>query len=772
MIFKSLIQKFEVIHKFKLTSLVAYGLIGVFTLLPPIPQFQHLIDNLKFIQRGIISPSGQVGVLAIDDKSIDKFGRWPFSRDIYQKALENLKKRGVEWLGFDVVFSEPQRTLLEEIIPWVKENEGTIKKGHLVQDLKDKVENSPGDISFSEALFNFKNIVQGYYFFEHREQAYASSRDALAIYEFLKEKKVKVLIPPSKKLTDYPLFTVYGGVTNIPLLRDSSENIGFFNNISDSDGLIRKSTLARLFGVYDDKTSQNIDAFIIPSLDLVMASRILKREIEVTMGKEGFASISLYNETDSISLPINSQGKIIMNHYGPGYTFPHISLAEAYDDKLPKDTPKYLILGGTGTGINDERPSPFSGKFDGVEHHTATLENILTQKFLRQPSKYQIIEKASIFIIGLGVLALSQILSGLMSFLAMIALIVSLYFVDFVFLFKWRSLSIDFSWAYLEIIIIFLALILIRYLGEEKEKKKVKNAFQHYLNPQVVEDLMQNPERLKLGGEKKELTVFFSDIRGFTTLSETLTPDKLSQFLNEYFTPMTQIILDSQGLLDKYIGDAIMAVWGAPLHLEDHSDRGVRASLKMFEVLKGLKEQWKAKGLPPIDIGIGLNTGPMSIGNMGSHQRFDYTVLGDAVNLGARLEGMNKYYGTKIIISEFTQKALKYDDYLIRLLDYIKVKGKTQPVGIYEVISFKPGNAWDLSIMESFHQGRQLYLEQKWSEALIHFEKCHTYIPQTEALKSPKDGPSSLYIERCLEFIESKTVFDSPWDGVWSWDSK
>jgi adenylate cyclase len=317
---------------------------------------------------------------------------------------------------------------------------------------------------------------------------------------------------------------------------------------------------------------------------------------------------------------------------------------------------------------------------------------------------------------------------------------------------------------YVQNFALFFAVTLLKYFTEEREKKKIKNAFQHYLNPAVINDLMENPGALKLGGEKKELTVFFSDVRGFTTISETLSPEALSALLNEYFTPMTNIILESGGLLDKYIGDAIMAVWGAPLPCDDHADRALEGSLRMLDALDVLREGWRARGLPLIDIGCGVNTGHMVVGNMGSDQRFDYTVLGDSVNLGARLEGVTKQYGVRLICSEFAVKKLKRpQQFVLRELDSIQVKGKTEPVLIYECMRVLNGQRQICQdIAGLFAQALGHYRKQDWTSAEAIFAK----ILQLR----PDDGPTREFLERCT-YLQEHTPGET-WDGTWVMKTK
>jgi adenylate cyclase len=269
-------------------------------------------------------------------------------------------------------------------------------------------------------------------------------------------------------------------------------------------------------------------------------------------------------------------------------------------------------------------------------------------------------------------------------------------------------------------------------------------------------------ERLTLGGEKKVLTALFSDIRGFTTLSESMDPGDLVAFLNEYFTIMTRIIMRYEGTLDKFIGDAIMAFYGAPLAQADHAVRGCRTAVEMIRALHEKLPDWKERGFPPIDIGIGLNSGEMTVGNMGSDERFDYTIMGDNVNLASRLEGINKQYGTNIVISQYTRALIQDESFFVRELDSVRVKGKKEPVTIYELVDDRTPEPAVGELLDIFEKGLAAYKSRRWKEAEAHFEK---------ALKlDPGDRPSKLYIERCAEYAKQPPPDD--WDGVFVMTTK
>jgi adenylate cyclase len=307
----------------------------------------------------------------------------------------------------------------------------------------------------------------------------------------------------------------------------------------------------------------------------------------------------------------------------------------------------------------------------------------------------------------------------------------------------------------------YLAIISYRFFFEERQKRKVRAAFTQYVPPALITQMLQHPELLRLGGEEKELTAMFADIRGFTTLSERLSPTALVELLNEYLSSMTSIIFKHWGTLDKYIGDAIMAFWGAPYPQTDHAVRACRAALEMLETLNKLQAKWEAEGRPHIAIGVGINTGPMVVGNMGSEKRFNFTIMGDNVNLASRLEGTNKQFGTRIIISESTYLKV-HEHYVARELDLIRVKGKLKPVKIYELLGLISEIETHRERVECFRQGLEKYRSGQWGSALETFEEL--------TVAYPEDGPSHIFVKRCHDLLEQPP--EGEWDGVYVMKTK
>lgn len=326
---------------------------------------------------------------------------------------------------------------------------------------------------------------------------------------------------------------------------------------------------------------------------------------------------------------------------------------------------------------------------------------------------------------------------------------VKAFFDKYRFLFTFIPLAIYFLYSYIDT----------KRRREQQEKEKIKNAFKQYVMPAIIDELLRDPSKLKLGGEKKHLSILFTDIKDFSTISEHLSPEQLVGFLNEYLTKMTDIILENHGVVDKYIGDAIMAFWGAPVDEPYHTYLVCKSALDMVEINKKMNVEWKERGLPEIHTRIGINTGNVIVGNIGSEKKFDYTVLGDHVNLASRLEGLNKMYGTHVLISESTYQLVK-DRVNVRSLDLVRVKGKTQPVKIYELLPEKLSKE-DKEFLRIWDKALELYCTRKFGDAKKWFESC---------LKIKAEKAAEEYAERCRTFL--KTPPPKDWDCVWTHTTK
>lgn len=391
------------------------------------------------------------------------------------------------------------------------------------------------------------------------------------------------------------------------------------------------------------------------------------------------------------------------------------------------------------------RPVPFQNAFPGVEIHANILCDILTQNFIHQNSAMG--SAAILCLLCLITGAMAPFFRFRYNIPMILAIIIGYLSVSFV-LFVNHHIWIENIRPLIGITLTYTAVLSYRYVDESRDKRKIRSMFQHYISASVVNELIKNPGMLKLGGERKVATAFFSDIKDFTTVSENLSPEALVAVLNEYLSVMTEIVFKYQGYLDKYAGDAIMAIFGIPVEQSDHAVNACYAALEMMRELEKLREKWRLEGKPQFECRIGLNSGPMIAGNIGGHSRFDYTAIGDSVNLASRLEGVNKIYGTSIIISEDTF-SLVQDKFWCRELDFIRVKGKNNPVRIYELLAPKTQelNPVRSASLEYFLKGLAIYRQQDWIHAFDMFQKALSLYSQ--------DGPSQEFIRRCKRYIEN-----------------
>jgi len=453
---------------------------------------------------------------------------------------------------------------------------------------------------------------------------------------------------------------------------------------------------------------------------------------------------------------------MLINYLGPAKTFPHYSITDIINGRLKPALfkNKIVLVGATATGIYDMRVTPFSTIFPGIEIHATVIDNILHQSFLKRPGWTGLIDIAAIIFLGLIIgIVLPRVRAIPGVFLSL--LLLAAYILINRFIFSHYNLWLNLVYPVVTILAAYLGITIYKYITEEREKKKIRGAFQYYLTPSVINEVLKDPSKLKLGGEKKDLTVLFSDIRGFTTVSENMSPEELVHLLNEYLTAMTDVVFKHEGLLDKYMGDAIMAVFGAPLPQDDHPVRACMTAIGMMEELKKLQKKWADEGRPVLDIGIGMNSGEMVVGNMGSDMRFDYTVMGDNVNLGSRLEGINKEYGTNVIISEHTYNRSR-NEFFCRELDLVRVKGKEFPVRIYELLGERKDSGNGEGFVKLFEEGLAKYKRGEWDEAVVCFQNVLSV--------RPGDTPSELYIGRCKELKEKPPP--GKWDGVYTMTKK
>jgi len=652
-------------------------------------------------------------IIDIDNRSLNKLPRFhQLPRDHYGDIIKYLSKAGALVIGFDIMFMEhdTNRRADSRLV------QATLQAGNVCHA-----------ISFSKADPDV---------FLYRMEARPAGLDTSG-FSYLFPEDIIQHFPQADRF-DGKFFELY----------NAAQMLGSVNFQPDNDSVIRKMPLFI-----------NFAGELYPSLAMAMIFYLYNVEnskIEIQPGKYVRLKLQLDKSGETITIPIDSRGQMLINYMGNYKTFRYISFYDILEERVPPEffDRKVVLIGTSAAGLYDQRPVPFTNAFPGIEIHANLLCNILTQNFIHQTPQI-----VSCIILILLCLIISSITSYFrIRINTPIFLILSAGFVfSTFFLFSNHNLWIENIRPILGILFCHIAVLTYRYLDESKDKRKIKGMFQHYISATVVNELLKNPGMLKLGGDRKIATAFFSDIKDFTAVSENLKPEELVSVLNEYLSAMTDIVLRYEGYLDKYDGDAIVSVFGIPVEQQDHAVRACNAALDMRKELVIRREMWKREGKPAFDARIGINSGPMIAGNIGGRNRFDYTVIGDSVNLASRLEGANKMYGTSILISEETFQ-LVHNKFWCRELDLIRVKGKNKPVRVYELIGRKPDeiNPVRSSSLEYFLKGLEIYRKRDWIHAYDMFQKALTLNPQ--------DGPSREFIRRCKIFIENPRPAD--WDGV------
>ena len=519
---------------------------------------------------------------------------------------------------------------------------------------------------------------------------------------------------------------------------------GTVNVTTDQDSVIRSLPLVIRAGGQD-----------VPALALAAVARFVRRPAVLDVPPE----ISVVYAAGR-AIPILESGSMLINYLGPPSVpgqdgaFPIIPLVDVvrgrFEPTLVKD--KIVLIGLTIRSMDEfATPTTMGTRMWGVEILGNAIETILSERALA-PASHEL----TITLIATLALA-ATLCAALPPMWAPVATggLLVLYLLAASLAFD-RGLLLNMIYPPLALSLSFSLIMIYRVVFEQAEQRTIRGVMARYLSPSVSQWALKDPERLALGGETRTMTVLFSDLRGFTSLSQNMDPQALTALLNEYMTAMTEIVFQHDGVLDKYIGDAIMAFWNAPMEQEDHARRACDTALDMLARLQTLQADWAGRGLPALDIGIGINTGRMVVGNMGSRDRLAYTVLGDAVNVASRLEGLNKEYGTRIVIGEETRSAAG-ERFHYRFLDLVAVKGRSEPLAVFE-ISGRTGqlDAAAVDRLDRYAQGIALYRQRRWADA----STCFRLLQDTDGA----DGPSTLYLRRSLAFAESPPPPD--WDGV------
>ena len=591
--------------------------------------------DARFLLRGAIKPGPETVIAAIDEKSVNKLGRWPWTRSVWARVVDRLTEEGAKVIVFDVFFTEPEGTQPDDLF-----QRAIMRSGRVVL---------PVVFDIAEAGFKESGFT---------------------------DQKLDFMLPSAysmMKHTDAPFYAPEAAMVLPTIFRFSAyaQSLAFVNMNPDLDGTLRWGMLAIKFK----------DDYYAPiDLQAVRLYRGIKKE---ALGLDFTGRVS----AGDLSIPMDQFGRMLINYRGPNNTFPLYSVSDILDGTAPAGSlkDKVVLIGATAIGIYDLRVTPFSTNLPGIEMHASVVDNILRGDFITRSEAF-IVPLIFLFALVLGIFIPRL---GAKAGAALFLVLFAGYGGFVYYLFVSKGIWFDLVYPSSALFFGYMSQTAYRFFTEERRARDIRKMFSSYVSKRIVDELIKDPSKAKLGGDRKEITVLFSDIRGFTSFSEKHQPEEVVSLLNEYLGAMTEIVFTHEGTLDKFVGDAIMALWGAPVGQPDHAERACRCALDMIIKLKELQKKWESEGKYVIDIGIGINTGDMVVGNMGAEgKKMDYTVIGDNVNLGARLEGLTRQYNNHIIISEFTYEKVK-DLVQVNELGSVTVKGKQLPVVIYDLVGVK-----------------------------------------------------------------------------------
>lgn len=669
--------------------------------------FELKTYDFRFALRGEMDTSeDNIVIVAIDDQSFKGLGRkWPFSRSLYARAILNLHDAGVRLIVLDIEITEPN------------------------------VEDPRQDEVLAAAVYRAQNVILA----------------GKWVTDFAKNDIVNTYV-----------------LEPIPTLFNPEAPWGLVNVDEDADGFIRRYLL------FQRKNNRTYYPLSIKAYLSLKSHNGAANEIKTD---------AAVFELADLRIPRFDDNSMLINFRGPAKTFKTYSFSDILDDSAfdlvgEDDTDifemhklegtfkdKVVYIGATVEELQDNKFTPFFSykgikrKLPGVEVHANALSTLLRGDFIRRQGLG--VTLLMVFIMAAVAMAVTKWLKPFRGLFAVLGLMVG-YFIWAIYAFINNLLWVEVTAPLTAILLSYVSNVVHQTLTEQRERIRIKKTWQHFMAQSVIETMLESGQLPKFGGERREITVLFSDIRGFTTFTEKHSSHDVVRKLNEYLTSMVDVIFKNAGTLDKFVGDEIMAIYGAPHHFKNHAEMACLTALEMIDRLRAMQKKWSENKEAYFQIGIGINTGKVIVGNLGSSQLFDYTAIGDDVNLGARLEGANKQYGTSIILSEFTYKNVKKIA-IVRELDLVKVKGKNKPVRIFELrgMTALPQIEQDL-IIDVYTQGLNYYKERKWYQALNEFKRILRYFPT--------DGPTRVYIKRCLDFIENPPPEN--WDGIYEFTTK
>jgi adenylate cyclase len=688
------------------------------------------------------APAGaddRVAILDIDEASLKSVGRWPWSRDTMTVLVDQLFDRyGVAAVGFDVVFAEPDTSSGLDSLKQLAQRELAGSRDFQAA-LKEIAPRLDYDARFARALAE-RPVSLGYYFIP---QGYGDARTGM-------------LPPPSLPAAAFarlrPGEPPAGYGANLAAFQQAAQGAGFFNMRADDDGTARQMALVSPFGAgYFLSLSAS-------TLRVAFGGEPAVAGVD-TRSLPGRQYVSPWIEVGGIRVPLGADGSVHVP-YRAGAPFPYFSAAQVLAGKVPPAQleGRIVLVGSTAPGLADLRVTPFSSTFPGVEIHAHLIVGMLDGTTRATPPWAGDARLVAVLLLG-GLLAAVLLrfgpAVGLVATLALLGLLLAAYAA------AWsRFLVVPMAAPMLTVAGLYALNTAYGFFAATRSKRQITRLFGQYVPPELAAEMSRDPTHYTMEGQSRDMTVLFSDIRGFTNFSEKLPPTELAEVLNAYLSTMTRIVQQHQGTIDKYIGDAIMAFWNAPVDLADHAARAVATALDMQAALPGLNEEFAARGWPEVKIGVGVNSGRMSVGNMGSEFRMSYTVMGDAVNLGSRLEGITKQYGVGILATQPTVDADPLHAFM--KIDVVRVKGKETPVAIYEPLGAKDGLADSVrQDAADFEAAFAAYQRQDWNAAEAALAALDARAPR---------ALYDIYLERIAHFRTEPPPAD--WDGVFVYTTK
>ncbi len=727
------------------TFLVTAGILasllmaGLYLVQPTVLRFlDYKIYDQLLRRQHTTKTSGVPVIVDIDEKSLAALGQWPWPRYRVALLLEKIRLAGAMSVGMDMVLAEPDRTspaLLRRQIK--KELQVDVEFQGLPKALEDN------DALLANVITG-KPYVLGFYFNFSKAEADQQVQTSECL---IKPGQVSLLESPDSVKAKDALHTAFGTVCPLPVLASAATATGFFNATPDPDGILRR--VALLIN-YKDQLYPNL------ALATLMVATG-ERNILLKLDTQGTESLRY----GGAIIPVDRAGQLLLNYRGGGGVFPYISAVDIIEGTLAPGAldGKIAFIGTSAAGLKDLRATPFTSVYPGVETHATIVDNILTQDFISIPDYAPAVELLCTILAGVCITLLVAWARAVWLVLPLAGMAFGMW-EGSAYMMSTARVYISPLYAYIILAANFTLLTLLKFWREEKQKKFIHGAFSHYLAPAVIKQIYDSPESLSLQGQEKEVTVMFSDVRGFTTMSEQLTPTQVTDLLHDYLTPMTRIITSNMGTLDKFIGDAIMAFWNAPIDVPEHQKKAMSSALQMLDHIHVLNESFKVKFGQTIKIGVGLHCGRVRVGNMGSADLFDYTLIGDNVNLTSRLESLTKFYGQVLLVSQ-VMKEVCGDEYAYVEMDSVRVKGKNEPITIYTAMTHEE-RAAKKEGFDRYEEALALYKAMRFTEAAEVFAELKT--------KGFEQVLCTMYEERCEHLAEEPP--GQGWDGVYTHKTK